>query len=121
MDLGTVLHVISVLTGVMGLAMVFIPGLVLRPFGVRLDRTGAFVARLLGAANVGLATALFDGVGFDPAAVLGLGNAVFYYSIVQGAVVLWAVIRRVANPLALSFVVLDAAFIAAIWSQGWPG
>ena len=121
MDLGTALHVISLLTGIIGIGMVLIPTLVLRPFGIRPDPTGAFAARLFGAASIGLATALWDGVGNDPAGVLGLGNAVFYYSLVQGAVIVWAVIRRVANPWALILLILDAAFIAAITSQGWPG
>ena len=121
MDLGTALHVISLLTGVIGIAMVFIPALALRPFGIRLDPTGALGARLFGAANIGLGTALWDGVGWDPAGVLGLGNAVFYYCLVQGVVIVWAVIRKVANPWALCLIVLDAAFIAAIRSQGWPG
>lgn len=99
--------------------MVLIPGLVLRPFGLRLDQKGAFGARLFGPANIGLAVALWDGQAGGPGALQGLGNAVFYYSFLQGAVITWAVIRRLANPLASGFVVLDAAFIAAIWSQGW--
>jgi hypothetical protein len=117
--LGTALQVISVLTGFIGIAMLFIPGLVLRPFGIRLDPHGAVGARLVGAANIGLATALWDGQAGCPDALQGLGNAVFYYSLLQGAVIVLAVIRRVANPLALCLVVLDAAFIASIWSQGW--
>ena len=121
MGLGIALHVISVLTGVIGIAMMFIPALALRPFGIRLDPTGALGARLFGAASIGLATALWDGVGTDPAAVLGLGNAVFYYCLFQGVVIVWAVIRKVANPLALCLVVIDVAFIVAIRSQGWPG
>lgn len=120
MDLGSTLHVISVVTGVSGIAMVFIPGLALRPFGIRLEPTGAFGARLLGAANLGFAVALWDGQAGGLDAVQGLGNAVFYYSLLQGVVIVLAVIRRVANLWALSFVVLDAAFLAAIRSQGWP-
>ena len=118
-DLGAVLLVISLLTGFIGIAMVFIPGFVLRPFGIRLDPNGTFVARLFGAANIALADALWDGQGGGPDSLQGLGNAVFYYSAVQGVVIVLAVIRRVANPLALCVVFLDAAFIATIWLQGW--
>ncbi len=123
MHLGNVLQVISLLAGVIGIVMVCLPGPVVRPFGIRLDPAGAFAARLFGAANIGLADALWDGQGqgFDPVVVLGLGNAVFYYCVVQGVVIVWAVIRKVANPWALGLAVLDAACIAAIWSQGWPG
>jgi hypothetical protein len=70
MGFGTALQVISVLTGVIGIVMAFIPAFVLRPFGMRLDPTAAFSARLFGAA--------------------------------------------------LGFAALDAAFIGAISSQGWP-
>ena len=118
-DLGALLQVISILTGLIGIAMVFIPGLVLRPFGVRPDPSGRFVARLFGAANIALATALWDGQAGGPDSLQGLGNAVFYYSFVQGVAIVWAVIRKVANPLALAFVFLDAAFIATIWLHGW--
>ena len=121
MDLGSALHVISVLTGGIAIAMVFIPALALRPFGVRLDPAGAIIARLFGAANIGFAVALWDGQAGGPDAVQGLGNAVFYYSVLQGVVIVLAVIRRVANPWALCLVVLDAAFLAAIRWQGWPG
>lgn len=99
--------------------MVLIPGLVPRPFGVRLEESGALGARLFGAASIGLAVALWDGQAGGPGALQGLGNAVFYYSFLQGAVIALAVIRRLANPLALCVVVFDAACIAAIWSQGW--
>ena len=119
MDLGTALYVISVVIGLIGGAMVFTPGLVLRPFGVRLDPNGAFGARLFGAANIGFTVALWDGQVGGPDALQGLGNAVFYYSVIQGGLIVLAVIRRVANPWALSWVVVDATFIAAIWSQGW--
>ena len=123
MHLGNVLQVMSLLTGVIGIVMVLLPAPALRPFGIRLDQAGAFGARLFGAANIGLADALWDGQGqgFDPAGVLGLGNAVFYYCVVQGVVIVWAVIRKVANPWALCLAVLDAVCIAAIRSQGWPG
>lgn len=121
MDLETALNVISILTGVIGIAVVFTPALALRPFGIRLDPNGAFGARLFGAANIGFAVAIWDGQAGGPDAVQGLGNAVFYYSLLQGIVIVWAVIRRVANPLALFLVVLDAAFIATIRSLGWPG
>lgn len=114
MDLGTALYVISVLTGVIGIAMVFIPALALRPFGLRLDQSGALIARLFGAANIGFAVAIWDGQAGGPDAVQGLGNAVFYYSVLQGLVIVLAVIGRVANPWALSLVILDAAFIVAI-------
>lgn len=119
MHLGTVLYVISVIIGLVGGAIVFIPGVVLRTFGIKLDANGRFGARLFGSANIGLAVALWDGQLGGPDALQGLGNAVFYYSLIQGAVVVLAVIRRVANSLALSLVFLDAVFIGAIWSQGW--
>ena len=118
-DLGAVLMVISLLVGLIGIAMVLVPSLVLRPFGIRLDPSGSFVARLLGAANIALADALWDGQAGGPDSLQGLGNAVFYYSALQGVVIVLAVIRRVANPFALCFVFLDAAFIATIWLQGW--
>lgn len=118
-DLGAVLQIISVLIGLIGIAMVFIPGFVLRPFGIRLDPSGTFVARLFGAANIALACALWDGQAGGPDSLQGLGNAVFYYSAFQGVVIVLAVARRVANPLALCLVFLDAAFIATIWLQGW--
>lgn len=123
MHLGNLLQIISLLAGIIGIVMVFLPVPALRPFGIRLEPAGAFAARLFGAANIGLATALWDGQGqgFDPAGVLGLGNAVFYYCVVQGAVIVWAVIRKIANPWALCLAVLDASFIAAIRLQGWPG
>jgi hypothetical protein len=119
MDLGTALKAISVVSGVIGIAMLFIPGIALRPFGIRLDAAGAFGARLFGVANIALAVAIWDGQSGGPDAVQGLGNAVFYYSVLQGIVTTLAVIRRVANPWASSLVALDVAFIAAIWSQGW--
>lgn len=121
--LGNALQLISLLTGVIGIVMALLPAPALRPFGIRLDPAGAFGARLFGAANIGLATALWDGQGqgFDPVVVAGLGNAVFYYCVVQGVVIVGAVIRRIANPWALCLAVLDAACIALIWSQGWPG
>ena len=118
-DLGALLQVISVLTGLIGIALVFIPGVVLRPFGVSLDPTGRFAARLFGATNIALATSLWDGQAGGPDALQGLGNAVFYYSLIQGVVILLAVIRKVANPLALCVVFLNAAFIATIWLHGW--
>ena len=118
-NLSAVLQIISILIGLIGIAMVFIPRLVLRPFGIRLDPSGAFVARLFGATNIALSDALNDGQAGGPDALQGLGNAVFYYSFVQAVVVVWAVIRRVANPLALCVVFLDVAFIATIWLQGW--
>ena len=91
MNLGTALHVISVITGVIGIAMVLTPALALRPFGIRLDPNGAFAARILGAANIGLAVAIWDGQNGGPDALLGLGNAVFYYSLLQGIVIVVAV------------------------------
>ena len=118
-DLGAVLLVISLLIGFIGIAMVLIPRLFLRQFGIRLDPSGTFVARLWGAANIALADALWDGQAGGPDSLQGLGNAVFYYSLVQGVVIVLAVLRRVANPLALCLVFLDAAFIATIWLQGW--
>ena len=113
MSLERVLRTIGVLSALFGIGFAVAPQAVLAPYGLTLDPSGMFVARVLGAANIGLGLALWLAVGHDSQTERGLAWGVIAYSLVEAVVTILAVSGGAANSLAWGFVALDAAVIVA--------
>ena len=113
MSLTRVLRAIGALSALFGVGFAFAPQAVLAPYGLALDPSGTFVARVLGAANIGLGVALWFGAGQESQTGRGLAWGVIAYSLVEAVATILAISAGVANSLAWGFVVLDAVFIAA--------
>ena len=113
MNLRNALRFIAFLSVVFGIGFATLPGLVFAPYGVHLDSTGTFVARLFGASNIGFAVALWAGSAQGEQAQRALAWGVIAYSVVEGIATAAAVLGGLANVLACGFVLLDVIFIAA--------
>ena len=108
-----ILRVIAGLSALFGVGFAIVPAAVFGPYGVSLDQSATFVARLFGAANIGFGIALWLAAGRDPATQRALGWGVIAYSLVEAIATAMAISAGVANPLAWAFVVLDALFVGA--------
>jgi len=113
MNLRTALKVIAALSALFGIGFAAVPSAVFAPYGVHLDASGTFVARLFGAANIGLAIAVWSAADEGAQTRRSLAWGVVGYSVVEGIVSAGAVLTGVANILGWGFVVLDVVFVAA--------
>lgn len=108
-----ILRVIAGLSTLFGLGFALVPAAVFGPYGVSLDQSATFVARLFGAANIGFGIAIWLAAGRDRETQRAVGWGVIAYSLVEAIATILAISAGVANPLAWAFVVLDAVFIGA--------
>lgn len=83
MTMEEVLRVVAVLSALFGIGFAILPAAVFGPYGVALDQSGVFVARLFRAANIGFATAVWLAAGGDSATQHALGWGVIAYSVVE--------------------------------------
>lgn len=102
--------------GFFGAGLAVAPGPFMQPFGLGFDTAGSLMSRVLGAALIGFAIALWLSRGLDPAAVRPLLIGGLAYNLIDLPINVMAIQAGTMNALAWINVGLHLALVAGF---GW--
>jgi len=90
----------SIVFGIFGAGLVVAPGAFMQPFGLAFDDAGTLMSRVLGAALIGFALAMWLSRAADPAAVRPLLIGGFAYNLIDLPINIAAILTGAMNALA---------------------
>jgi len=113
MNLRLLINLTAIVAIAFGVGYVLVPAALWSPLGVHLDASGVLVARLFGAANVGIGLVVWFTRTAGPAAERGIGYGIAGWAALEGLVIVLSVLSGAMNALGWGLVLFDVVLVLA--------